>query len=149
MLMIGLSIGCASPDSSESGEDQKAEAPPILNKSDMPLAELTTTDFSDSVVTISVSYAAITCSCPQWFETKFSDVEFLDGVERFYLEPASKDLINANTLWDGEHLPFTVKITGRFSRQKVIPSAYPAKGMPEKARVFRYEKITVLSILHN
>lgn len=148
MFMIALAIGCARPDSSENGEDQKAEAPPILNKSDLPLAELTTTDLSDTVLTISVSYAAIACSCPQWFETKFSDVKFLDGVERFYLEPASKYLINANRLWDGEHLPFTVKITGRFSRQKVIPNTYPAKGMPEKARVFRYEKITVVSARH-
>ena len=95
--------------------------------------------------TITVSYAAIACGCPQWFETKFKSVKFLEGVERFYLEPVNKNLKNANDLWDGEHLPLTVKVTGRFSRDKEAPVTYHTKGTPEKARIFWYDKITIVS----
>ena len=99
----------------------------------------------DKTITITVSYAAIECGCPQWFETKFKDVKFLEGVERFYLEPINKGLVNANSLWDGEHLPLTLKIVGTFSKEKEVPITYRTKGDPEKARIFWYEKITVLS----
>ena len=100
---------------------------------------------SGKEITITVSYAAIECGCPQWFETKFKGVKFLEGVERFYLEPADKDLINANALWDGKRLPLTIKITGRFSKEKGIPVTYHTKGTPEKARIFWYNKITIVS----
>ena len=96
-------------------------------------------------IEITVSYAAIACGCPQWFETKFKNVKFLEGVERFYVEPVSKDVINANGLWDGKHLPFTLKITGQFSEEKALPITYHTKGEPEKARIFWYDKITVVS----
>lgn len=150
LFMIALASGCAGPDSSENDKDRKGDTLPVLSKSALPAAaELATDGWSDSVITISVSYAAIECGCPQWFETRFSTVEFLDGVERFYLEPVSEDLINANDLWDGVHLPLTVKITGRFSRQKEVPGKFRTKGIPEKARIFRYEKITVVSDRYN
>lgn len=100
---------------------------------------------SGKTITITVSYAAIECGCPQWFETKFKNVKFLKGVERFYLEPVNKDLKNSNDLYDGEHLPLTVKVTGRFSSNKEAPVTYHTKGTPEKARIFWYDKITVVS----
>jgi hypothetical protein len=102
-------------------------------------------ELSDKTDTIIVSYAAIACSCPQWFETKFQNIAFLEGVERFYLEPTNKDLINANSLWDGTHLPLTLEVVGTFSKEKEEPVMHQTKGATEKARIFWYEKITVLS----
>lgn len=97
------------------------------------------------MITITVSYAAIECGCPQWFETKFKKERFLKDVERFYLEPTNKTLVNANGLWDGQTLPLTLKLVGRFSRGKELPKTYNAKTTPEKARIFWYDKIIIIS----
>jgi len=94
-------------------------------------------------VTIRVSYAAIECGCPQWFETKFRNEKFLTNVERFYLEPTNKTLINANHLWNGKKLPLTLKLVGRFSKEKELPITYNTKTTPERARIFWYNKLTV------
>ncbi len=101
--------------------------------------------FSDKTVTITFSYAAIACNCPQWFETKNKNIKFLKDVERFYLEPKAASLLNANKIWDGEHLPLTLKATGNFSKEKLFPRTYGTKGEPVKARIFWYNKITVVS----
>ena len=105
-------------------------------------------EFSSKTITITVCYAHIACGCAQWFEKKFKNVKFLNGVERFYLEPVSKDLIDANNIWDGEHLPLCLKITGRFSKEKGLPLSFSTKDEPEKARIFRYDKIAVVSFHH-
>lgn len=94
-------------------------------------------------VTVSVSYAAIECGCPQWFETKFKDVPYLKEVERFYLEPTNKELLNANKLWDGEHIDFTLNLAGRFSKEKESPVTYNVKGPIEKARIFWCDEIRI------
>lgn len=96
-------------------------------------------------VTITVSYAGISCGCPQWFETKFKKKKFLSGVERFYLEPTSKTLMNANDLWDGQTLPLTLKLIGGFSKGQELPKTHTTKTSLEKARVFRYDKIMIIS----
>lgn len=144
VLMISifnLVTGCSSSDESSNAKD--------ISKDTLAISRRDTLTFVDSSknklpkeVTITVSYAAIECGCPQWFETRFKGMK---DVERFYLEPINKDLINANSLWDGEHLPLTIKITGKFSKEKEAPVSYHTKGVPEKARIFWYEKITVLS----
>ena len=97
------------------------------------------------MITITVSYAAIGCGCPQWFETKFKNEKFLNNVQRFYLEPTSKALVNTNDLWDGQTLPLTLKLVGRFSKDKEIPKTYHTKTAPEKARIFWYDKIIIIS----
>jgi hypothetical protein len=143
--LFNFVISCSSPDKSINTENStKTKVISAMSDKDT-LNVLGSNELSDTTITITVSYAAIECGCPQWFETKFKDVKFLEGVERFYLEPVNKDLINANALWDGEHLPLTLKITGRFSKGKEIPITYHTKGEPEKARVFWYDKITVVS----
>lgn len=96
-------------------------------------------------ISITVSYAAIECGCPQWFETKFKKRLFLRGIERFYLEPTNKTLINANDLWDGQTLPLTLKVVGSFSESKEAPRTYNTKGSPEKARIFWYKSIIIVS----
>lgn len=101
-------------------------------------------DYLEDSIIVIASYAAIECGCPQWFETKYKHVKFLEGVERFYLEPTSKNLTIANDLWDGEHLPLTVRVTGRFSKEKELPRSYHTKTIPEKARIFWYNEITIL-----
>lgn len=142
VLMVNLAIGCGSSDkSSTTGGDNKIKS----SKSASTVSDTLKSELSDKAITITVSYAAIECGCPQWFETKFKDVKFLEGVERFYLEPLSKDLVNANNLWDGEHLPLTIKVTGRFSKEKELPITYHTKGTPEKARIFWYDNITIVS----
>jgi hypothetical protein len=95
-------------------------------------------------ISIIVSYSAIACGCPQWFETK-EQKNFLQGVERFYLEPTNKTLINANNLWDGQTLPLTLKLVGSFSETKEAPRIYNTKAPPEKARIFWYDDITIVS----
>ncbi len=96
-------------------------------------------------ITIIVSYAAIECGCPQWFESKFQKQSFLKGVERFYLEPTNKTIVNANNLWDGQTLPLRLKLVGRFSDNKELPKTYNSKMIPEKARIFWYNKIDIIS----
>ena len=144
ILLFNLVIGCNSPDNLinlKDGDNAKAKS----HKDTFQTLDSVKKELSDTIFTIRVSYAAIECGCPQWFETKFKDVKFLEGIERFYLEPANKGLINANALWDGEHLPLTLTVTGRFSKQKEIPTMHHTKGKPEKARIFWYDKITVVS----
>ncbi|OQP63577.1 hypothetical protein [Niastella populi] len=143
--IIQLLVGCGSPDKSNSSADSSNfKATSVISSKDT-VSDSSKKELSDKTITITVSYAAIECGCPQWFETKLKDVKFLEGVERFYLEPVRKDLVNANDLWDGEHLPLTVKVTGRLSIGKEIPITYNTKGAPEKARIFWYDKITVVS----
>ena len=146
--MVLLTVGCICPDTSSSIETigSKSKITAVApNKGILYTPEPKKNEFAGTTLTITVSYAAIECGCPQWFETKFKNVQFLEHVERFYLEPVRKDLINANNLWDGEHLPLTVKITGRFYKEKASPITYHTKGIPENARIFWYDKITVIS----
>lgn len=143
--MIQLVVGCGSADKSSSTADSNRSKDTSVISGKDTVQNSSKNEFSGKKITITVSYAAIECGCPQWFETKFKNVRFLEGVERFYLEPVRKDLINANDLWDGEHLPLVIKVTGRFSKEKEIPITYHTKGTPEKARIFWYDKITVVS----
>lgn len=147
ILMFNLVIGCGASDNSKDTEDcSKSGAATVIRVKDTSYIQDTSKSKTvDTTITINVSYAAIECGCPQWFETKNKSVAYLEGVERFYLEPISKDLINANDLWDGEHLPLDLKVTGRFSKEKETPITYRTKGVPEKARIFWYDKITVVS----
>jgi len=115
----------------------------LLKESSNARSHITTT--IDKRITITVSYSAIECGCPQWFLTKFKNIKFLNGVERFYLEPTNKSLINADGLWDGKHLPLTLRLTGKFSKEKELPKTYRTKGTPEKARIFWYDKIIIIS----
>jgi hypothetical protein len=146
--IIQLVLGCTSPNKPGpfAHGSKPNTASDTVNEAASYLAD-SLKSFSKTI-TITVSYAAIMCGCPQWFEAKFENVKFLEGVERFYLEPISKDLINANGLWDGEHLPFTLKVTGRFSTEEALPITYHTKGEPEKARIFWYDKIVLVSPSH-
>ncbi|MEJ8844000.1 hypothetical protein WG954_16525 [Lacibacter sp. H375] len=93
--------------------------------------------------TLDVSYAAIMCTCPQWFETKYSNDTF--NIEHFYLEPASNKIPAANKLYNGTNIPLRISVTGQFYSKKGYPANYfPTKGDPEPAKVFRYDKIKII-----
>ncbi len=117
----------------------------ITSKDTLTVFDSSKNELSDKKITIAVSYAHIACGCPQWFQTKYENVPFLEGVERFYLEPSNSSLTIANDIWNGEHLPPTLKVTGRFSKEKLLPPKLGSKDEPEKARIFWYDKITVVS----
>jgi hypothetical protein len=138
--------GCNSTHKSDKFEDSSDSNMTRVSSGEdtLTLIDSSKNEPEDKIITVTVSYAAIACGCAQWFETKYKGVKFLDGIERFYLEPTSKDLANANDLWDGEHLPLTLEITGRFSKEKGLPVTYLTKGEPEKARIFWYDKISVI-----
>ena len=94
--------------------------------------------------TLNVSYAAIMCTCPQWFETKYTG-DTINNIEYFYLEPANSKIIQADTLFIGEYFPVKVSVTGQFYNKKGYPKGYfPAKGDPELSKVFRYDKIKIV-----
>jgi hypothetical protein len=80
--IINLAISCSSPDKSSNTENSsKSKAISVISSKDtVPESS----KLSGKTITITVSYAAIECGCPQWFETKFKNVKFLEGVERFY-----------------------------------------------------------------
>lgn len=141
--IFNLVTGCSGTDKS----NDSGKIVPVISSNDTVsiIDDSLQNELSGKEITMTVSYAAIECGCPQWFETKFKDVKYLEGIERFYLEPSRKSLTNANGLWDGEHLPITLKVTGRFSKEKELPVTYRTKGEPEKARIFWYDKITVIS----
>ena len=95
--------------------------------------------------TIDVSYAVIGCTCPQWFETKNVQDDSVNGRQYFYLEPASSNLISADTLFNGTNIPIRLLLSGQYYSNKGYPANYfPAKGDPEPSKVFRYNKIKVI-----
>lgn len=96
-------------------------------------------------ITIDVSYSAILCECAQWIETRLINPDKTKDLN-IYLEPGNTKLINADTLWDGIHLPLQLRLTGQYYLAKGFPKNYkPAKGNPKPARVFRYTKISIIS----
>ena len=146
ILLLQYLFGCSSPINVKNlieGTNEKT-LDSIVIKGSMNKGYVES-NLCNEKVTITVSYAAIACGCPQWFQTKFKDVEFLEGVERFYLEPANSGLLNANGLWDGVHLPLTLKLTGRFSKEKELPLTYYSKAVLDEAKIFWYEKLVVIS----
>lgn len=96
--------------------------------------------------TLTLTYNAIACTCAQWSESKFDNIS--DKKVRYWLEPSNQNLINADTLFNGNNLPVQIKVTG----QIVCESGFPKRqnlskvGQDEAGKVFRYTKIEVLKI---
>lgn len=96
-------------------------------------------------LTLDVLFGAISCTCAQWFEAKYSNDA--DSRNEFFLEPADPSLVNADTLFTGNNLPIRLSVTGQFYSKEGYPKNYrPAKGSPDPARVFRYTKIKIKSL---
>ena len=93
--------------------------------------------------TLTLNYNAMSCSCAQWSESKHNSQP--DKRKYFYLERAKNNLINADTLFDGENFPIKIQVKGKFITESGYPKDYnPAKGKGGPAKVFRYTEIKVL-----
>ncbi len=93
--------------------------------------------------TLILNYNAISCSCPQWSETKYNNQP--DKREYYYLESADSKLINADTLWQGNNIPLQIQVTGQITTEAGYPTGYkPTKEKSEAGKVFRYTKLKVL-----
>lgn len=93
-------------------------------------------------VTIEVYYGGVLCPCAQWVPNIKAP---LKEREHIYLERGNPSLPDANTLWDGEHLPFKLRLKGRYKPGKGLPEGVDwPRGNPDPARVFRYTSLTVL-----
>jgi hypothetical protein len=145
-LIINLIIGGSCDEKSNNSETSSGTgATTVPTSRDTFYIQDTSRQIAGKTISMTVSYAAIECGCPQWFQKKGENVAYLQGAERFYLEPINKNLINANDLWDGEHLPLILEVNGTLSKKKENPITYHVKGTPEKARIFWYDKIKVIS----
>ena len=95
------------------------------------------------IETLTLIYNAISCTCAQWSETRFSNE--IEQKKYYWLEQANEKLINADTLFNGEHLPVIIKVTGQFVTENGFPKRELAKvGQDEAGRVFRYTKIEII-----
>lgn len=98
---------------------------------------------SEDYKTLTLNYNAISCTCAQWSESKYNNQP--DKRVYFYLERANNNLVNADTLFDGENFPVQIEVTGKFITESGYPKDYnPPKGKGKPAKVFKYAKIKVL-----
>jgi len=117
----------------------------FTNRDDTTSFNIDKGKLTEKILTLDVLFGAISCTCAQWLEAKYSN----DAGSRnyFFLEPADISLINADTLFTGNNLPIRLSVTGQFYSKEGYPINYrPAKGSPDPARVFRYTKIKIKSL---
>lgn len=99
----------------------------------------------DSVVkSMTLTYNGIGCTCAQWSESRF-DKDTAERI-RYWLEPANKELMNADTLYNGTDLPVQIRVTGQVVTEYGFPLFVnlDKAGQEEAGRVFRYTKIELL-----
>lgn len=95
------------------------------------------------IETLTLIYNAISCTCAQWSETRFNNDT--DKKTNYWLEPANENLIQADTLFNGENLTLIIKITGQVVTENGFPKRELTKvGQDEAGKVFRYTKIEVI-----
>ena len=97
------------------------------------------------ILTLDLSFMAIPCIYAQWAETKY--LTNPDKRIDVFLKPPNISLINADTLFDGRHLPVRITARGQFYSGEGYPKSYrPLKGYPKLAKVFRYTKNKIISL---
>lgn len=95
------------------------------------------------VETLTLVYNAISCTCAQWSEARFSTDT--NKKTKYWLEPANEKLIKADTLFKGENLPVIIKVTGQVVTENGFPKRELTKvGQNEAGKVFRYTKIEII-----
>ncbi|RYE51585.1 MAG: hypothetical protein EOP48_18015 [Sphingobacteriales bacterium] len=125
-------------------EQEGRTVPKEMNNTNSPNFDMDKGGITGKAVRLDVSYAAIECTCPQWFETKEMH-DTIKGRQYFYLEQGKDGVVNADTLFNGDNLPIQLILTGQFYNKEGYPKNYhPAKGEPEPARVFKYNKIEIV-----
>jgi hypothetical protein len=95
------------------------------------------------VQALTLNYNAIACTCAQWSESNNAGKP--DKRKYYWLEPANKSLVDADTLFNGVNLPIKIKVTGQIVSERGFPRRALSKvGQNEAGIVFRYTKIDVL-----
>lgn len=103
-----------------------------------------TDTLSGETETLILTFNAIASSCAQWSESKY-DRRGTEKRIRYWLEPANADLPDADGLFDGEHLPLQIKVTGKLISEHGFPKKRLEKaGEEEAGKVFRYTRIEVI-----
>jgi len=97
-----------------------------------------------NIETLILNYNAISCTCAQWSEVIHENNP--DNRTYYWLEPANKKLIDADTLFNGKNLPIEVKVTGQIISENGYPKTIHLSkiGQNEAGKVFRYTKIEVI-----
>jgi hypothetical protein len=91
-----------------------------------------------------LSYEAQNCVCPKWLYRP-KPPEF-GSQQQVYLEPANGQLPDADKLSHSARQPLRVQVTGQFVSESGLPKGIPfLTGDPQKAPVFRYRSLEVLT----
>src|SRR5215203_3513224 len=146
-ILLLTVLSCAST-KDKTKEKETATVPNNIGNTDIPDFDIDKSNLTGKNVRLDVGYAAIECTCPQWFETKqMNDTTY--GRRYFYLEQGEEGIANADRLFDGNNLPVHIVVTGQFYSKEGYPKNYhPTKGHPKPARVFRYKKIEIVQLGH-
>jgi hypothetical protein len=103
------------------------------------------------IETIEVYYVNWACDCADFIETKYSrnapeyDIREEDCI---FVEPENSSLKIPEKYYAKDHYYKLLRLTGQFYKNNGIPGSYEIKseaGKPEKARVFRYNKIEMIN----
>jgi hypothetical protein len=102
-------------------------------------------ELSGKTETIEVIYVNWACDCPDFVETKYALGE-IDEKDCIFIEPAS-DSIKVDGHFYQHSFSRSLKLTGQYYCEKGIPNSYEQKTpeKPEKAKVFRYTHIEIIS----
>ncbi len=98
----------------------------------------------NKVETLTLVYNALACTCAQWSEAKYADVP--DKRIYYWLEAASEELIQADTLFNGTDLPLQIRVTGRIVSESGFPKTKHLANVSHEdaGNVFRYTKIKII-----
>lgn len=102
---------------------------------------------SQTEETIEVSYVNWACDCPDWIETRYvKESGEVPETRCIYLEPATPEVSIPAEFYHERHLSQTLRLTGRFYRDKGIPAGYDPKttGDIQSGKVFRYHAIAFI-----
>lgn len=100
--------------------------------------------------TIDVWYVNWACNCADFIETKYSknnpDYETKEE-DCIFIEPSDPSLTVPDSFYSKAHFEKKLRLTGQFYQNKGIPKSYEMKTpgeKPDKAKVFRYDKIEII-----
>ena len=86
---------------------------------------------------LNVSYGHVACECAQWVTNEHHYI---------YVEPANNKLTNADSLSE-KYWGIELQLTGSFYKEPGYPIGYnPAKGLPDPAKVFKYNKLRIIRL---
>lgn len=99
--------------------------------------------------TIEVSYVNWACDCADFIERKYfeNDSNYeIRAEDCIFIEPATTEAKIPEDYYAEGHFKYYLRLSGQFYSDKGIPKTYERKTpeIPEKARVFRYDKFELV-----